>query len=139
MRLASVQARLVQCYYLLAQSRINQCWSLFGTTAHLALAIGLNRSRCGDRPGQVDYIELECQRRTFWSAYVLDKFMSAALGRPMTLRDPDIDQVRISDLVQLQNYLTLRRNSQRLSMTMTSFRTPLNLPHQPPSPPCEHQ
>ncbi|KAF2274656.1 uncharacterized protein EI97DRAFT_459936 [Westerdykella ornata] len=90
--LSSVQARLVECYYLLAQSRINQCWSLFGTTAHLALAIGLNRSRRGDSSGKVDYLELECQRRTFWSAYVLDKFLSAALGRPMTLRDPDIDQ-----------------------------------------------
>ena len=93
MRLASVQARLVQCYYLLAQSRINQCWSLFGTTAHLALAIGLNRGRPADANGKIDYIDLECRRRTFWSAYVLDKFIAAALGRPRTFRDEDIDQV----------------------------------------------
>lgn len=92
-RLASVQARLVQCYYLLAQSRINQCWSLFGTTAHLALAIGLNRGRRCESRGTTDYVELECRRRVFWSAYVLDKFLAAALGRPMTFRDEDIDQV----------------------------------------------
>lgn len=91
-RLASVQTRLVQCYYLLAQSRVNQCWSLFGTTAQLALALGLNRSRRADAGRKVDLIELESRRRTFWSVYVLDKFIAAALGRPRTFRDEDIDQ-----------------------------------------------
>ncbi|KAF2000508.1 hypothetical protein P154DRAFT_434860 [Amniculicola lignicola CBS 123094] len=91
-RLTSVQARLGQCFYLLTQSRINHCWSLFGTTAHLAYAIGLNRSRRSDASGTVDYIELENRRRLFWCAYTLDKFLAAALGRPMTFKDEDIDQ-----------------------------------------------
>jgi hypothetical protein len=95
-RLTSVQARLGQCFYLLTQSRINHCWSLFGTTAHLALAIGLNRGRRGDHSGVVDYIELESRRRLFWSAYVLDKYLAAALGRPRTFKDEDIDQVQIN-------------------------------------------
>lgn len=92
-RLASVQARLGQCFYLLAQSRINHCWSLFGTTAHLALAIGLNRGRRCDPSSIVDYVEVESRRRLFWSAYVLDKYLAAALGRPRTFKDEDIDQV----------------------------------------------
>ena len=91
-RLASVQARLLQCFYLLTQSRINHCWSLFGTTSHLALAIGLNRGRRYDPSAIVDYVELESRRRTFWVAYSLDKYLSAALGRPRTFRDEDIDQ-----------------------------------------------
>ncbi|KAJ4314718.1 hypothetical protein N0V94_006323 [Neodidymelliopsis sp. IMI 364377] len=91
-RLASVQARLLQCFYLLTQSRINHCWSLFGTTAHLALAIGLNRGRRYDPSATVDYVELESRRRTFWVAYSLDKYLSAALGRPRTYKDEDIDQ-----------------------------------------------
>ncbi|KAI8282153.1 hypothetical protein K4K60_003731 [Colletotrichum sp. SAR11_57] len=91
-RLASVQARLCQCFWLLSQSRINHCWSLFGTVGHLALAIGLNRNRHADPAGAYNYIELECRRRTFWCAYSLDNYLSAALGRPRTFHDEDIDQ-----------------------------------------------
>ncbi|KAF2478204.1 uncharacterized protein BDR25DRAFT_330733 [Lindgomyces ingoldianus] len=91
-RLASVQARLGQCFYLLTQSRINHCWSLFGTMAHLALAIGLHRGRRCEPSGTLDYIELESRRRLFWCAYTLDKYLAAALGRPRTFKDEDIDQ-----------------------------------------------
>ncbi|KAJ4303364.1 hypothetical protein N0V90_002257 [Kalmusia sp. IMI 367209] len=91
-RLASVQARLGQCFYLLTQSRVNHCWSLFGTLAHLAFAIGLNRGRSCNPTTAVDYVELESRRRLFWVAYVLDKYLSAALGRPRTFKDEDIDQ-----------------------------------------------
>ncbi|KAF2445783.1 hypothetical protein P171DRAFT_386601, partial [Karstenula rhodostoma CBS 690.94] len=91
-RLASVQARLGQCFYLLTQSRINHCWSLFGTMAHLAFAIGLNRGRSCSPSSSIDFIELESRRRLFWVAYVLDKYLAAALGRPRTFKDEDIDQ-----------------------------------------------
>ncbi|KAF2108602.1 fungal-specific transcription factor domain-containing protein [Lophiotrema nucula] len=91
-RLASVQARLGQCFYLLSQSRINHCWSLFGTTAHLILAIGLNRGQRGSCSTSTDYLELEGRRRLFWAAYSLDKYLAAALGRPRTFKDEDIDQ-----------------------------------------------
>lgn len=88
-----MQARLLQCFYLLTQSRINHCWSLFGTLSHLALAIGLNRGRKCDPAGPIDYVELESRRRLFWCAYSLDKYLAAALGRPRTFKDEDIDQV----------------------------------------------
>jgi hypothetical protein len=92
-RLASVQARLLQCFYLLTQSRINHCWSLFGTLSHLALAIGLHRGRKCESSATVDYVEQESRRRLFWCAYSLDKYLAAALGRPRTFKDEDIDQV----------------------------------------------
>lgn len=90
-RLTSVQARLTQCYYLLTQSRINHCYSLFGTVSHLALAIGLNRNRRPDVKKGLSVIEVECRRRTFWCAYTLDAFLSIALGRPRSFHDDDID------------------------------------------------
>jgi hypothetical protein len=90
-RLTSVQARLLQCYYLLTQSRINHCWSLFGTMSHLALAIGLNRNRHPDAMNGLNRVEVECRRRTFWCAYTLDAYLSAALGRPRSFHDEDID------------------------------------------------
>ncbi|ORY67569.1 fungal-specific transcription factor domain-containing protein [Pseudomassariella vexata] len=91
-RLTSVQARLAQCFFLLSQSRINHCWSLFGTMSHLALAIGLNRGRKSEPTSASSQIENECRRRTFWCAYTLDNYLSAALGRPRTFHDEDIDQ-----------------------------------------------
>lgn len=92
-RLASVQARLAQCFYLLAQSRVNHCWSLFGTTSQLVFAIGLHRGKKADPlSGSAGRVEVECRRNVFWNAYTLDKYLSAALGRPRTFREEDIDQ-----------------------------------------------
>lgn len=91
-RLISVQARLMQCLYLLSHSRINHCWSLFGTTAHLMLALGIHRKSRIDPNRNPDYVDVECRKRTFWCAYNLDTYLSAALGRPRTFHDDDIDQ-----------------------------------------------
>lgn len=91
-RLTSVMARLMQCYYLASQSRINHAWNLFGTTARLALAVGLHRKQKQDEL-RVNCIEAECRRRTFWAAYSLDRYFSAALGRPKAIHDDDVDQV----------------------------------------------
>lgn len=92
MSLTSVQARLTQCCYLLTQSRINHCWNLFGTVSRLALAIGLNRkNRRTDGMSGNSKIEAECRRRTFWSAYTMDTFLSGALGRPRSFHNDDID------------------------------------------------
>ncbi|KAL4805580.1 hypothetical protein BDV18DRAFT_165807 [Aspergillus unguis] len=91
-RLASVQSRLSQCFYLLGHSRINHCWSLFGTTARLAIAIGLHRGRRRELTSNVDLIEQESRRRVFWCLYSLDNYLSAALGRPRIFHDDEIDQ-----------------------------------------------
>ncbi|KAH9205228.1 hypothetical protein DL95DRAFT_439208 [Leptodontidium sp. 2 PMI_412] len=37
-------------------------------------------------------VDLECGRRTFWSAYCLDNHLSITLGRPRIFHDDDIDQ-----------------------------------------------
>lgn len=37
-------------------------------------------------------IDVECRKRVFWAAYTLDNYLSAALGRPRTFHDDDIDQ-----------------------------------------------
>jgi hypothetical protein len=60
--------------------------------AHLAYAIGLNRGRSREGCATVDHIETESRRRVFWVAYNLDKYLAAALGRPTTFKDEDIDQ-----------------------------------------------
>lgn len=38
-------------------------------------------------------MEHECRKRTFWVAYSLDAYLSAAFGRPRAFHDEDINQV----------------------------------------------
>jgi len=94
-RLESTQARLLQVLYLLQTSRMNQAWYIFGSTTQIVLALGLHR-RSGRRwKGSTispDYINAQLRKRTFWTAYIIDKYLSIVLGRPQQLHDDDIDQ-----------------------------------------------
>ena len=95
-KLESAQARLIQVLYLLQTSRMNQGWYVFGTTSLITSALGLHRRSgrkvgTGNSSGQ-DYITVQCQRRVFWVAYTIDKYLSVVFGRPTHYRDHDIDQ-----------------------------------------------
>ncbi|CAI7678002.1 unnamed protein product [Penicillium manginii] len=92
-RLETIQARLIQCLYLLSSSRANECWYSFGTALQVVTALGLHRKRAGNpsKKGGSCY-ELEMRKRIFWSVYVLDKYLSIMFGRPRLLHDEDIDQ-----------------------------------------------
>ena len=60
-------------------------------------------------------MELESRRRLFWCAYSLDKYLAAALGRPRTFKDEDIDQVgplRRNRLILLTEVLGTANNLQ---------------------------
>ena len=92
-QLSSIQARVMQCFYLISRSRLNQCWSIFGTVSNLIYALGIHRKPKSERAASKDLIITECSKRTFWGAYTLDKYLSLALGRPQSFRDDDIDQV----------------------------------------------
>ncbi|KAI1376199.1 hypothetical protein F4677DRAFT_419165 [Hypoxylon crocopeplum] len=91
-RLTSIQARLCQCFYLLAESRMNHCWSLFGTLGHLIFALGIHRRSRRNEFTNGDLVEHECRKRTFWVAYSLDCYLGAAFGRPRAFHDEDINQ-----------------------------------------------
>lgn len=90
-RLESVQARLAQCIHLLASSRVNQAWYIFGTVSQMIYALGLHRKR-KPSPLSQEVIKTDCRKRVFWSAYTLDRYLSVILGRPRIFRDEDIDQ-----------------------------------------------
>ncbi|ERS97556.1 hypothetical protein HMPREF1624_05727 [Sporothrix schenckii ATCC 58251] len=98
-RLESAQARLVQVLYLLQTARMNQGWYVFGITSQIMAALGLHRqggrtrhnlSRSRSR-SRADYINIQCRKRTFWVAYIIDNYLSVILGRPMQHRDEDIE------------------------------------------------
>lgn len=120
-RLTSVQSRLALCFYLLTRSRINQCWTVFGIAARLALAVGLHRRSRTQHSEET--VEMESRKRTFWAAYSLDCYLSAALGRPRAFHDDDIDQVISSRLWKgrkINVELTLCRTCLAISMIRIS-------------------
>ncbi|KAJ5344638.1 hypothetical protein N7452_002642 [Penicillium brevicompactum] len=96
-RLESAQARLIQVLYLLQTARMNEGWYKFGNTFHITLSMGMHRrsDQKRDLPfnsKRYNYITSECFKRTFWVAYIIDKYLSVVFGRPRLYQDEDIDQ-----------------------------------------------
>jgi hypothetical protein len=93
--LHSAQARIIQCLYLLTTSRMNRAWYTFGNALQLISALGLHRKTTRQRhlaPGPIDYLQSQLRMRTFWTAYILDKYLGVIFGRPRHYHDEDIDQ-----------------------------------------------
>ncbi|KUL84180.1 hypothetical protein ZTR_07172 [Talaromyces verruculosus] len=96
-RLESVQARLIQVLYLLQTSRMNKAWYAFGNAYHVLSSLGLNRRRSRKQNVSFksmgnDFVTLQCAKRVFWVAYIIDKYLSVVFGRSRLLHDEDIDQ-----------------------------------------------
>ncbi|KAL6706231.1 hypothetical protein ACN47E_005966 [Coniothyrium glycines] len=94
-RLESAQCRLLQVLYLLMSCRFNQAWYTFGHALQIISALGLYRRDNYKQAGSSyrrDYIEEQGRKRTFWVAYILDKYLGTILGRPQHYHDEDVDQ-----------------------------------------------
>ena len=80
----SVQARLIFCQYLLCTSCPSEAWYALGTAIQLIMALGMHR-RQSLLGIESDNVVRECRKRVFWTACVLDMYLSAMLGRPHLL------------------------------------------------------
>ncbi|KAI7865279.1 fungal-specific transcription factor domain-containing protein [Spinellus fusiger] len=65
-------------------SKSSACWIMGG----LAQALGLNRN-CEE--WDISESEKQTRKRLWWSMYITDRFHSASLGRPISIRDEDND------------------------------------------------
>jgi hypothetical protein len=100
--LKSAQARVIQVLYLLTTSRMNQAWYKFGNTFQIVSALGMHRKAFKKRhlaSAGTDYIQTQCGIRTFWTCYILDKYLGVMFGRPRHFHDDDIDQ-EFPDMVE---------------------------------------
>jgi hypothetical protein len=89
-QLASVEARLAACLYLLSTSRVHTCRFLFAFTHTLVITLGLHRRTLPHHENRP--IMSERKRRAFWSFYIIDGYLSVLLGQPRHIRDEDLDQ-----------------------------------------------
>ncbi len=83
-----VSAYLLQSFFLLSRSRPIQAYQILGSAVTIMFGLKLQR-----KPFSIpDIVTHECNKRAFWGAYALDKYFATALGRPMLIKDEDIDQ-----------------------------------------------
>lgn len=65
-------------------SKSSACWMLGGVGIRIAQSLGLNRD-CEE--WDIPESEKQTRKRIWWSLYIADRFHSASLGRPLSIRD----------------------------------------------------
>ncbi|OAD08807.1 fungal-specific transcription factor [Mucor lusitanicus CBS 277.49] len=69
-------------------SKSSACWQLGGFAIRMAQLLGLHRN-CDD--WDIPRNEKETRKRVWWALYITDRFQTAILGRPINLRDEDLN------------------------------------------------
>lgn len=84
----------MRVFYPLMTCRMNRAWYSFGTLLQMISALGMHRRDRKSRSdmSSQDYIHRQCRKRTFWTAYILDKYLGVVMGRPRHFHDDDLDQ-----------------------------------------------
>ncbi|KAI1881660.1 hypothetical protein JX265_000486 [Neoarthrinium moseri] len=85
----SVQALLLMALYMLSVSKRNAAYAYYGMAVRSAFALGLHREE-----DALIFSKTEIKvRRNLWRAlFVLDRFLSASLGRPTAISEDDCSE-----------------------------------------------
>jgi hypothetical protein len=106
--LESLQALLLLCQYRQGSSikdNSASMWHLVGIAARICLELGLHREsayplkfrRDADPAEAQCYQHQEVSRKCFWCLIAMDRVTSNILGRPLAIRDEDVDALLPSD------------------------------------------
>lgn len=106
--LESLQAILLLCQYRQGSSikdNSASMWHLVGIAARICLELGLHRESAYpakwssdlDQAAVERYHQQEVSRRSFWCLIAMDRVTSNILGRPLAIRDEDIDALLPSE------------------------------------------
>ncbi|KAI1115926.1 fungal-specific transcription factor domain-containing protein [Nemania sp. NC0429] len=85
----SIQALLLMSLYMLAVSKRNASYAYYGMAVRSGFALGLHR----EESMEVFQPEERLVRKNLWrTLFVLDRFLSACLGRPTAITEEDCSQ-----------------------------------------------
>ena len=87
--LQSLQALLAAQLYLLCTMSLRAASTIGGTLTRVMYHAGLHRCPC--RYVQIPTEECDMRKRIFWTAYILDRYLSQALGHPLSIQDSEVD------------------------------------------------
>ena len=82
----TVQALLLMGHYLQSTMELNQCWSVVGLAARIALGVGLHLD---PTDWDMDPIEKELRSRTWYGCLSIDRVLALKYGRPPAIRDDE--------------------------------------------------
>ena len=89
-RLCHVQSAVLMTLYLdMDDGDDSMQWYMLGTAIRMAQDLGLHRSCSHWRI--LPQAEIETRHRLFYACYVLDRWLSARAGKPLTILDRDFD------------------------------------------------
>ncbi|KAH7328545.1 fungal-specific transcription factor domain-containing protein [Stachybotrys elegans] len=83
----SVQALILMTMYTLAVARRSSAYSYYGMAVRTAIALGLHRLR--DFPTVFKDPEVILRTNIWRSMFILDRFISVSLGRPVSISEDD--------------------------------------------------
>ena len=126
--LESLQAILLLCQYRQGSSikdNSASMWHLVGIAARICLELGLHResayplkwNRDFDQAAIERYHQQEVSRRSFWCLIAMDRVTSNILGRPLAIRDEDVDAVLPSEEEGFESVSTLTDTVTRIPRT----------------------
>ncbi|CAI7607908.1 unnamed protein product [Penicillium pancosmium] len=100
----NLNLHVVQTVNLLAvvdytAGRVSSGWLKIGLAARISQDLHLMM----EPTGYLSYAEQEERRRTFWSAYLIDKLISCGQGRPIVIQDDDCYVQLPCDEITFQN------------------------------------
>ncbi|ORX94095.1 hypothetical protein K493DRAFT_261780 [Basidiobolus meristosporus CBS 931.73] len=91
----TTMALLIASYYEYMNARYPRAWMYLGMAIRMAQELGINRidehndnSRISEQAPD-DWVEIETQRRLWWSCFVRDRIGSTGTGRPMAIDEQD--------------------------------------------------
>jgi hypothetical protein len=94
---SSVQAMLLLTVALRSRNKDGAAWQILGQAIRVAQSIGLHRRVDGEvveNPSSVKILgNSDLDARVWWTCYCLEKTMGLEVGRPVSIRDSDCDQV----------------------------------------------
>ncbi|KAF9582311.1 hypothetical protein BGW38_000360, partial [Lunasporangiospora selenospora] len=88
-RQAVIQALLMMVLYRFTSVKSGgRVWVMLGMATRMAQDLGMHRSSAR---WQLPPLETEIRKRLWWACYIMDRWVSAAMGRPMAIDDTDCD------------------------------------------------
>lgn len=114
--ISSLQAILAVELYLITVMSLRAASTVHGVLTRMMYQSGLHR--CPSRYVQLPPHICEIRQRIFWTTYVLDRYLSQALGHPVAISDDEVD-VCIPGMVELHNPVR-PREPEVLSSSLTA-------------------
>ena len=117
----TVQGLLLMSTFAINEPQSMNAWMISGLAMRYCIDFSLHRKV---QACHYSLFQLEMRKRVFWSAYVIDRNISIALGRPLSLQDRDIDvelPLPLSDQDLCPNAPASRTPAPELQHGMSTF------------------